>query len=356
VLEETALTARIALDSYVYEDIYPAFKATTDEKGITADISRKFLNSLADENLVLSGESLATVADIGSGPCDTIVKYLTGVTFAPGFIVRATDFLPEYADSQHGEALKHLSDAQAKKTIKLVGFSARAGDAFGGKLLELVSGPDGASARSVFRIVFASHVMYHADGIADVRRTIADIAGNLLARDGICIMFHLASTAGTFQGYRARFGSETGTSPSDTGAVTIDDPPTQIASVCGELRLPIHQMEFTTVLRFGQLGESEWRAFKDPDSYDALADSNPAAYEDLKRLYFIVQRSPREFATDRSKTGLIQFIDEMRALLDQTGGILPLAERLQVVTRSDAPTSLADAIPRALDSARKLQT
>ena len=206
--------------------------------------------------------------------------------------------------------------------------------------------------RAAFRIVFASHVMYHADGIDDVRRTIADIADNLLARDGICIMFHLASTPGTFQGYRARFGSETGTSPSDTGAVAIDDPPTQIASVCGGLGLPLHQMEFTARVRFGTLGAGQWRAFKDPNSYDALASSNPAAYEDLKRLYFIIQRSPREFAADRSKTGLIQFMDEMRDLLDRTGSVLPLAERMQVFTRSDAPASLGTAIPKGARSQR----
>lgn len=345
------MTTRIALDNYIYEDIYPAFKATTDEKEITADISRTFLNHLARQKLVLEGETPATVADIGSGPCDTVVRYLTGVRFPAGYIMRATDFLPEYADSEHGEALKLLAEAQAKNTIKLVRFSARAGDAFAGKLLELLTGPDGASARSAFRIVFASHVMYHADGVVDVRRTMADIASNLLARDGVCIMFHLASKSGTFQDYRARFGSETGSSPSDTGAVTIDDPPTRITSVCAELGLPIHQMDFTTRVRFGTLGDSEWRAFKDPSSYDALAGSNPGAYEDLKRLYFIIQRAPQEFAADRSTTGLSHFIDEMRELLERTRGVLPLAERMQVFTRTDAPHPLAAAIPVAMASA-----
>ncbi len=38
------MTARITLDRYIYEDIYPAFKAATDEKEITAKINRTFLN------------------------------------------------------------------------------------------------------------------------------------------------------------------------------------------------------------------------------------------------------------------------------------------------------------------------
>jgi hypothetical protein len=37
----------ITIDTYNYEEIYPAFKATTDEKEITARINRAFLNQLA---------------------------------------------------------------------------------------------------------------------------------------------------------------------------------------------------------------------------------------------------------------------------------------------------------------------
>ena len=46
------MTTRIALDNYVYEDIYPAFKATTDEKAITANISQAFLNNLVQQEMV----------------------------------------------------------------------------------------------------------------------------------------------------------------------------------------------------------------------------------------------------------------------------------------------------------------
>lgn len=79
------MTLRLALDHYVYEDVYPAFKATTDEKGITAKINRAFLNYLAQRDQVLTGDAPLVVADIGSGPCDTLVMYLEQVRFAPGF-------------------------------------------------------------------------------------------------------------------------------------------------------------------------------------------------------------------------------------------------------------------------------
>ena len=73
---------RIAIDRYSYEEIYPAFKAATDEKAKTARINAAFLNSLADAGIVLTGSDPVAIADIGSGPCDTLVKYLTGVKFA----------------------------------------------------------------------------------------------------------------------------------------------------------------------------------------------------------------------------------------------------------------------------------
>jgi len=344
------VTSRITLDRYVYEDIYPAFKAATDEKEITATINCTFVNYFAQRKFVLVVQTPAVVADIGCGPCDTLVKYLTRVTFAPGFIVRATDYIPEYADAERGEALRVLAKAQAGHIIKIVGFAARAGNAFEGNLLELLSSPqDGATMRNAFRIVFASHMMYHAEDASEVQRFIADVAANLLSRDAISILYHIANTRGTFQEFRARFGSSAGSaSDSDTGAVTIDDPPTQIAAACEALQLPLFQTEFTTRLHFGSLSDDEWRAFKDPQTYDALAESNPSAYEDLKRLYFVVQRAPLEFAADASATGLKTFIDEIRAVIEANRGVLPLAERLQMFCRADASAGLREVIPAAL--------
>jgi hypothetical protein len=205
--------------------------------------------------------------------------------------------------------------------------------------------------RQAMRIVFASHMMYHAESAAAVQRFIADVAATLLAPDGVCIMYHLASTPGTFQDFRARFGSQAGqTHDSDTGAVTVDDPPAQIAAACAALDLPYYQTEFRTNLRFGQLGESEWRAFKDPAAYAALAAANPNANEDLKRLYFVVQRAPLEFAADRSPTGLAAFIDEIRAVIEANHDVLPLAEWIQVFCRADSPPALCTLLPSALSS------
>lgn len=344
------MTVHITLDRYVYEDIYPAFKAATDEKDITARINSTFLNYLARRNLVLTGDSSAAVADIGCGPCDTLIQYLSGVTFAPGFILRATDYIPEYADAERGEALRILAAAQASNSIKIISFATRAGNAFGGNLLELLSGPqDKVKMRNAFSVVFASHMLYHADGAAEVQRFIADIASNLLSRDAVCILYHIANKRGTFQDFRARFGSSADAHrDSDTGAVTIDDPPAQISAACAAIGLPLYQADFPTRLFFGTLSDNEWRSFKDPLSYDALADSNPKAYEDLKRLYFVIQRAPMEFAADHSATGLAAFMDQVRQVIEANHGVLPSTERFQVFSRADASAVLGAAIPEAI--------
>ena len=276
-------------------------------------------------------------------------QILEGRRLPPGFGVRATDYLPEYADPDRGEALQLLAAAQAQGTIKLASFSVRAGNAFGGNLLDLLSGPrDGAKMRNAFRIVFASHVLYHAETPLEVPRLIVDVASNLLNRDGVCILFHIANMPTTFQDFRARFGSKAGgNANSDTGAVTIDDPPAQIRAACAANGLPLFAIEFVTRLRFGSPRDDEWRAFKEPQTYDALADSNPALYEDLKRLYFIVQRAPSEFAADRTATGLHTFVDEIGRVIETNHGVLWLAERMQVFTRADA-SILLEVIPEAL--------
>jgi hypothetical protein len=343
-------TNKITLDRYVYEDIYPAFKAATDEKEKTARINQTFLNFLAARNLVLTGYEPLMTADIGSGPCDTLIKYLTGVEFPSGFTIRATDFIPDYTDSARGIALLNLAAAQTSGALKLAGFSVKAGNAFGGNLLDLLSSPeDQVEPRHAFRLVFISHLLYHAEAASDVESLIADVAGNLLASDGVAILYHVANAPRTFQEFRARYGSQSGgRSTSDTGAVTIDDPPVEVARACHRRRLPLHELQFTSDLRFGPLGNDDWMSFKAPLTYEALAERNPEVYEDLKKLYFVVQRAPLEFASDCSATGLSEFMDKIRPVIEENQGLLPLAEHMQVFSRADVPARLGATIQEAL--------
>lgn len=110
----------------------------------------------------------------------------------------------------------------------------------------------------------------------------------------------------------------------------------------------MYELRFTTDLRFGSLGNDEWTSFMAPLTYEALAAHNPEAFEDLKKLYFVVQRAPLEFASDLSKSGLLEFVNEIRPVIEKNRGILPLAERMQVFCRTDATNALRESIPEAL--------
>jgi hypothetical protein len=341
----------ITIDRYCYEEIYPSFKAATDEKEKTARINAAFLNSLGRAGIVLTGSAPITIADIGCGPCDTLVKYLTGVKFDPGFKIRATDYSSEYADDRSGEALATLAAARSAGTLKLVDFSAHAGDSFAGHLLELLgSGKARAQARE-FRIVFASHVLYHCETPGSTERLIDDVTQNVLADDGICILYHLAKVPHSFQDFRARYGSNSAEAAhSNTPAVAIDDPPAKVAEVCASRNIPCPRMDFTADLRFAIPDEKVWNLFRDPQKYEQLCTRHPQAAEDLKRLMFITQRAPIEFAGDHSHTGLSAYLDEVGEVLKNNAGILQLAESMQVIYRPGTPGEFGKRIAASLTS------
>ncbi len=117
---------------------------------------------------------------------------------------------------------------------------------------------------------------------------------------------------------------------------------------CAANRLSQYEKEFVTKLWFGFLWDDEWRTFKDPQVYDALAESNSGAYEDLKRLYFLVQRAPLEFAADHSAKALHVFVGEIRKVIEAKHRVLPAIEGMQVLTRADAAPFLSEVIPEAL--------
>jgi hypothetical protein len=109
-------------------------------------------------------------------------------------------------------------------------------------------------------------------------------------------------------------------------------------------------MDFTADLRFAIPDEKIWNYFRAPEEYAELCKNNPAAAEDLKRLMFITQRAPIEFAADRSATGLNAYLDEIGDVLRSNAGILKLAESMQVIYRPDAPADFGKRIGAALSA------
>ncbi|MFO1519557.1 MAG: hypothetical protein U1F57_07865 [bacterium] len=334
---------------YVYEEVYPAFKEGTDEKEKTALLNQVFLQFLLKEGLVFSGNRSIQVADLGCGPCDTIIKYLKGISFSPGFTVRGIDFNEEYAGSG-GKAAANLMAAQASGVLKLNQFSVRRGDAFSGHLLDLLCAPGEKAGEHSFRLAFLSHLMYHAHRQEEIDRVLQDISFHVLEEGGLAVLYHVAHRSpGTFQYFRDRYGSNSqNTARTDTPTMNIHDPPSVIAESCGRSGIPCRGLEFATQLYFQRWPEEVWQAYGDPSRYERLAKTDEGAFEDLKRLYFIVQRSPREFAADASPTGLQAYLTEIREVLERNGGALLLEETLQVLTPPEVSEAFQVKMGKAL--------
>lgn len=334
----------IAIDEYRYEEIYPSFKAGTDEKRLTADLNQRLLRRLLNDGIPASGRALK-ISDIGCGPCDTVLMYLDQLDYAPGFRIRATDFNAEYADAG-GKAAHALATAQRERRLPLIDFAVRAGDAFSGNLMELLSAPGEREAAHSFDIVFASHMLYHAGGERQVRAVLDEVVTSLLAEPGIFILYHAAPDRGSLIDFRARYGRRSQSlEKSDTPAVNIGDPTACVSGYCAAQAVPYFEIKFVTNLFMPGLTSEHWRGFADPRSYAKLAETDPAACENLRRLMFVTQRAPLEFAQDRSSSGLDAYLREVRTVVERNGGRLELAERLQVLCRRDAP-------PRALSALR----
>ena len=176
---------------------------------------------------------------------------------------------------------------------------------------------------------------------------------NVLADDGVCILYHLAKVPRSFQDFRARYGSNSAEAAhSNTPAVAIDDPPAKVAEVCAARGIPCLSVSFTADLRFAPPDEKMWNYFRDPQKYEQLCTLHPEAAEDLKRLMFVTQRAPIEFAADRSPTGLSAYLDEVRDVLKRNAGILQLAETMQVIYRPGTPADFGKRIAATLTSTR----
>jgi len=348
------MTDALLRGEYLYEEVYPAFKEGTDEKKKTAQLNWIFLKCLAEAGVGFSEQAPLKIADIGCGPADTVINYLKGVDYRPGFSIRAVDFLADYA-GPGGKAAANLSAAQHSGTLKIEAYSVRQGNAFGGRLTELLATQEDPEPRNSFDFSFLSHMMYHAHAQADIDTVLRDVAYNILNQEAAGILYHVASrTPRTFQYFRDRYGSRAdNTRLTDTPTMDIHNPPAVIEESCRRNRIPCFHLDFSAQLFFHSLAPETWQAFKNPARYAALAESDPQAYEDLKRLYFIVQRSPTEFAQDSSRTGLSDYIDEISEEIGKNQGSLLLEETLQTICPPEASSAFQRKVESALETTRE---
>jgi len=328
------MNREIPIVEYRYEEIYPSFKAGTDEKRITSDILHRFLRRALPAD---PGRSAPIrVADVGSGPCDTILGYLESVDTPQGFVIRATDIGDDYA-APDGIAMRTLAAAQRAGQIRIVDFAVSEDDSFAGKLASLVSAQGERAGHGRFDLVVASHMFYHADSPAGVETLLGDAADNLLAARGILLMCHAAAPPGTFSYLRARYGRHsTRLDQSDTPAVNVGDPPRVTRDYFARRRLPLCEIAFSARLELPGLSDADWRDFAHPECYAEIVKRSPEAAENLRRLLFVTERAPLEFAADRSERGLVAYLAAACKVIESNHGSLPLAEWIQIGFRPGA--------------------
>ncbi|MGE0754619.1 MAG: class I SAM-dependent methyltransferase [Alphaproteobacteria bacterium] len=343
------------LDVYEYEKggYYPAFKSAVDEKICAAMVSEAVAQSLRAEGLVYHTADPIAVADIGCGPADSIQMYLSGARHEPGFDVHATDYSKDYT-AKDGLAEKNLQAAKmAGGPLKINSFSVTNGDAFNGRLnATLGTGPNH------FPLTFISHMFYHTNP-ENLGTMLADVSQNVLAPEGVGILFHLEKKPDSFQYFRSKYGRKSESMDgSDTPSMNVDNPPQVIADACATANIPCHTARFDNNYYFAPMAEKYWEMFKHPEQYHLITDK--AALANLKQLYFIPQRAANEFAADTGDRGLAAFVDEVRAVIapNQTefarkGGYMALAETVQLIGNANTSEETRGKIARVASSVQK---
>jgi hypothetical protein len=357
------LLSPIVTNKYVYDDTYPSFKKWTDEKEISAQLNQAFSKNLQKLGLVFVGKKPIKIADIASGPADTIIKYFQNISFVPGFDIRATDSNPAYAGSffAKGQAYHNLLAAKKHQSIPLVNFSVKRGDAFRGHLDQLLMQKGEKNKANTFQIAVFSHGIYHAQsdqyGTTQEKtdRILNDIARNVLDPAGVGIMYHVSFSDQSVQYFRYNYGRKGYMkSKSDTGAVESCNPALSIFESAKKQRIPYYALDFTTRLFFSKKIKSYAPIFKDPTQFAALR-SNPEAWEDYQKLSFLAQRASDEMAADKTKTGLNHFIDEALSALkqdDQGRWYMILTEKMQIILNPKASSAFKAQVRRALSDTK----
>lgn len=374
---------------YLYDEgYYDSFKARTNEKILTGMIQGLFNSALERRGLVFHSKE-SRIFDMGSGPCDTsLLHYLSSGFQSKKITVLATDENAQYVggwDLATGKHTPYLeSDAYgnfqiAQRELRARGieldFRSSQADAFNGRSIANVSVNDDISPNS-FDLAFLSHLFYHVapkDGLSSEQRldlALSDVTQNVLKNDGVAVAYHVArGEAGddySFQFFRDTFGSKSGGAAhhSNTDAMDTKDPATQIEKSCARQGITCRTLKFDTKLRFsealfdgfGKIKGEVREIFKNPVRYHELPDSS-ALYEDLKSLYFIVQRAAHELARDQSGTGLETFMEEALSAIQHTsdghGHYLVTHEKMQLLTNPERSTEMqenADSTLREVES------
>jgi len=331
------MQAPFNLDRYEYQagGYYDAFKRNVDEKICAALVSEAVATNLRNVGLVFNTADTVPIVDIGCGPADSIQMYLSAARHDGGFSIHATDCSQDYTGAK-GMARKNLMAAQRAGQLKINDFSVTNGDSFDGGLNTTLG-----TEPNHFPLAIISHLFYHTTP-ENLGKMLADVANNVLAPEGVGMLFHLENKPNSFQYFRSKYGRKSASpGASDTSAMNVDDPPQATAEACRAAGIPSHTAHYTNNYYFAPMDEKYWEIFRRPAQYRMMTDKT--ALENLCQLYFIPQRAANRFAADTSERGLSAFINEVRAVIapdqakfERDGGFMALAETVQLIGNANA--------------------
>jgi hypothetical protein len=369
---------------YLYDEgYYDSFKARTEEKVLTGMVQGFCNSALVKQGLVFH-QAESRIFDMGSGPCDTSLLYYLSTGFKCAKVtVRAVDENAQYVGGQDLATREHTtylkSDAYRNFQVAQKEFNARGieldfrssqGDAFNGQSVANVSVENDVTPNS-FDMAFLSHLFYHVapkDGLSSEQRldnALNDVARNILKKEGIAVAYHVAigekDDNYSFQYFRDNFGSKSSSVAlhSNTDAMDTKDPATKIERSCVKQGITCRTLRVNTKLHFsdelfddtGKIKNDVKAIFKNPDRYQELLKT-PELYQDLKSIYFIVQRSANEMSADKSETGLDNLMEKILDVIqdtsDEYGHHLIMHEKMQLITNPERPIEIQEKVDAVL--------
>lgn len=169
---------------------------------------------------------------------------------------------------------------------------------------------------SPFRLIFLSHCVYYfiddgQENHQQLKEVIGKLESDLLAQDGIIVLFHSTLVPNSFAVMVAKFSfnrlKDITPTAEEYNQFSCD---AVIRSVCHQLGLRCFELSYFSPLYLSQYLSQYADIFKDPNRYDELL-SNDEALQDLYRLLFMAHRSPQDLYQDTSSTGLTNLVDQV---------------------------------------------
>ncbi|RDD36787.1 hypothetical protein TrispH2_011261 [Trichoplax sp. H2] len=340
----------IRTDIFQYDKAFLAYKSCNNDHERLSRLNHTFLKQLQDLGLFYRQDQVTLVGDIGCGDGEATITYLNNIEFKGGLDIRAMDKLAQFAgthqssvknatsEGEKGLANETFSKAKQSQVIPLKNYQVNFGDMLEVDVAHLLyTDEEIKESMNRFNLVYLSHSVYyardqHKNGRYGVTNLLDSVATDLLADDGVAILFHAGLEFDTFTsiGYYTRSLIQnivpTEEEYNRLSATHV------ISNSSRELGLTYFEIPYKFELYFSKDCKKYADVFKDPSRYHEL-QNDPAALQDLYKIIFIAHRSPDDLYTDHSSRGLNNLVDKVLDCIKRNGSIIVSASMQVILSR-----------------------